>query len=116
MPEHRRHKRVPLAALAKISFVDAGNVYTVKTFTADISMSGIGVYSEIAIDMDKDVTLAIEFLGNDGLSKTDSIGGHVVYNYILGTAFFIGIEFSEQINQFRQPFLYERVQRILAWG
>ena len=116
MPDNRRHKRVPLAALAKISFESAGNVPAVEAFTADISMSGIGLYSETAIDIDKDVSLAIEFLGNDGLSRTDSIGGHVVYNNILGTTYFIGIEFSEQINQLRQPFLYERLQRILAWG
>ena len=115
MPDNRRHNRVPLAALAKISFEDAGNVHTVEAFTADISMSGIGVYSATAIDIDKDVTLAIEFLGNDGLSRTDSIGGHAVYNNILGTTYFIGIEFSEQINPFSQPFLFERLQRILAW-
>ena len=115
MPNNRRHKRVPLAALARISFEDAGNVHAVEGFTADISISGIGVYSEIAIDIEKDVSLAIEFLGNDGLSKTDSIEGHVVYNNILGTTYFVGIEFSEQINPLSQPFLFERLQRILAW-
>jgi hypothetical protein len=116
MPDNRRHKRVPLTAIAKISFKDAGNVHAIEAFTADISMSGIGVYSKTAIDIDKDVTLAIEFLGNDGLSRTDSISGHAVYNNILGTTYFIGIEFSEPIIPLRQPFLYERLQRILTWG
>jgi len=116
MPDNRRHKRVPLAALARISFEDAGKVHTVLAFTADISISGIGVYSETAVDIDKDVSVAIEFLGNDGLSRTDTIGGHVVYNNILGTTYFTGIEFNEQINPLRQPFLFERLQRILAWG
>lgn len=115
MPDSRRHKRVPLAAIAKISFEDAGNVHAIEAFTADISMSGIGVYSGTAIDIDKDVTLAIEFLGNDGLLRTDSIGGHAVYNNILGATYFTGIEFSELISPFRQPFLFERLQRILAW-
>ena len=116
MPDNRRHKRVPLAAIARISFEDAENVHAIEAFTADISMSGIGVYSEIAINIDKDVMLAIEFQGNDGLSRTDSIGGHAVYNNILGTIYFIGIEFNEQITPRSQPFLYERLQRILTWG
>lgn len=115
MPDNRRHKRVPLAAIARISFEDAGNVHVIEAVTADISMSGIGVYSETAINIDKDVILAIEFMGNDGLSKTDSVSGHAVYNNILGTTYFIGIEFNEQITPFNQPFLYERLQRILAW-
>jgi len=116
MPDNRRHKRVPLAAIAKLSLEDAGNVHAIDAFTADISMSGIGVYSETAIDIDRDVTLAIEFLGNDGLLRTDTIGGHVVYNNILGTKYFTGIEFNEQISPLGQPFLFERLQRILAWG
>lgn len=115
MPNNRRHKRVPLVALARISFEDAGIIHAVETYTADISLSGIGLYSETVIDIDKDVSVVIEFIGNDGLSKKDSILGHVVYYNILGTKYFIGIEFSEQINQFRQPVLFERLQRILAW-
>jgi hypothetical protein len=116
MPDSRRHKRVPLAALARISFEAEGNVHAVDAFTADISMSGIGLYSGVAVDIDKDVSLSIQFLGNDGLLRTDAIGGHVVYNNILGASNFIGIEFNELISQTRQPFLYERLQRILTWG
>ncbi len=115
MSNKRRHKRVPLASIVKLSIEDEGNVHPFETLTVDISMSGICVYSETTIDIDTDVSLTIEFSGNDGLSRTDSIGGHVVYNNILRTKYFIGIEFSEQINPFSQPFLFERLQRILAW-
>ena len=115
MIDNRRHKRVPFSAVAAVSYKDKVNVYAIEAFIADMSMSGVGLYSETAIEIDRDISLFIEFPGNDGMSRTDSIGGHVVYSNLLGTKYFTGIEFNELINPLRQPFLFERLQRILAW-
>jgi len=46
MIDKRRHKRVPLAASASIKYTSGESPERILAMIADISLSGIGVYSD----------------------------------------------------------------------
>jgi c-di-GMP-binding flagellar brake protein YcgR len=115
MGNRRRHKRVPFASIVALRFKDDEEDRLVETLTADISMSGIGLYASGAVEVDKDVAIEIFFIGADGLIRTDHIEGHTVYVKKIEKINFVGIEFDEEINANRQTFLFERLERILQW-
>jgi c-di-GMP-binding flagellar brake protein YcgR len=109
----RQHKRIPLASFATVR--RAGETEPdrlIQTFTADISMSGIGLYSDTPLDLDTDLAIAIHFMGQGGLI-TEQIEGRIVYVNEIGKFYFVGIQFREEISPVNQPLLHERLQRIL---
>jgi len=110
----RKHIRVPLAGVAVIGLRDYEDVQLIQTTIADISMSGIGLYLDETLELYRDISIEIQFIGADGLMKTDYIEGYIVYAIPIGKIYFIGVEFDKEIDSTRQPFLYERLQRILT--
>jgi c-di-GMP-binding flagellar brake protein YcgR len=111
MIKKRRHKRIPLTGSAVLKLKDQDQ--SLHAMTRDISISGIGLYSDIPLEDNMEVSLVINFISISGLIKTDSVGGRIVYVRKLEDIYFMGIEFDKEINQEKQPFLYEHLQRIL---
>jgi c-di-GMP-binding flagellar brake protein YcgR len=121
MANSRRHRRVPLPSAAVLKIKGSEGLRPLQTLTADISFSGIGLYSYDVTDVGSGASVEINFIGIDGLSRRDRVDGQVVYaskiegiNKMEGL-YFTGIQFDEEINPLGQPFLYDRLQEILKW-
>jgi c-di-GMP-binding flagellar brake protein YcgR len=66
MRERRRHKRIPIAASTTLTYKNRENNPPVEAMVANISISGIGLYSDKHIEKNADVALAITFVSHDG--------------------------------------------------
>ncbi|HWR57578.1 MAG TPA: PilZ domain-containing protein [Thermodesulfovibrionales bacterium] len=115
MINKRRHKRVPLAATAVIEYALEKDARPIKALIADISLSGVGIYSDRPMREGSGSSIEITFISAEGLTRTSSMQGNAVYTREIGDMYFIGIEFDEEINQERQPFLHDHLRNILSW-
>ncbi|HYA27040.1 MAG TPA: PilZ domain-containing protein [Thermodesulfovibrionales bacterium] len=114
MLNKRRDKRVPLAATAVIKYALEENAKPIQTWIADISLSGIGVYSNGPIREGAGLSIDVIFISAEGQKRTASLQGNTIYTREMGGMYFIGIEFDEEINPARQPALHERLRNILS--
>lgn len=114
MTNRRRHKRVPLTSFVVLKVTDGDDVSSIKTLTADISMSGIGLYSKTPLELDSDVAMAVNFISNGSLI-TEHVEGRIIYVNEIGEFSFVGIEFRQEIAAGQQPLLHQRLQRILSY-
>ena len=112
MADKRRHKRFPLAGSATLRYKVQEENKTIHAMISDISLGGIGLYLDISLETATDVSIDITFTATDGTMKTDSIEGSIVYAREISGMYFTGIEFSEEINPKKQPFLYEHISNI----
>jgi c-di-GMP-binding flagellar brake protein YcgR len=111
----RRHKRVPLAASATIRYNSGEGPETIQSLIADISLSGIGIYSDKAIGEGTEMSVEIDFISTEGLITKASVMGESVYAREMGGGmFFMGIEFDEEIDAEKQPALYDHLGKILS--
>jgi hypothetical protein len=113
MINKRKYTRVPMAGTAVVKFEVKGYV-TIKTTISTISLRGIGLYSHEPIEIDTNVSIAINFITVGGI-KGDSIKGRVKHSKKIGDIYFLGIYFNEEINSKNQPSLYQHIQSILTW-
>jgi hypothetical protein len=116
MTNRRKHRRIVLAATATLTFGGDSDLQSVQTMIADISLCGVGVYSDNLIKEDTDLSIEIHFISLGGIMRSDSMRGRSVYARKIRNIYFIGIEFDSEINAAGQPFLYEHLQGILQWG
>jgi c-di-GMP-binding flagellar brake protein YcgR len=112
----RRHKRVPLAAYVTLTFEEGGKELSLEAMTADISLSGIGLYVGRQIQEDTALTVEINFVAAADQVNTETLRGRVVYANYIRRAYFIGVEFLEELNPKSHPGLYTRLQNILRLG
>ena len=113
MINKRRYKRVPISGIAALVFEEKGEIHSIQTVIANISLQGIGLYSYNSIKVKTCVSLTIDFISADGVLKTDSIEGCVICNKKIGNTYFMGIQFNEEINAENQPSLFEQMQKNL---
>jgi c-di-GMP-binding flagellar brake protein YcgR len=114
MHKKRRHKRVPISASVTITCEGQRGQETYHSMAGNISLSGIGLYSDSPLEPETDVSLAVHFISKNGGIATDAIGGSVVYVKEIGGMYFMGVEFGEEVNKGGQPFLYEHLMSILT--
>ena len=114
MHSKRRHKRVPISASVTITRGGEGAGETFHAMAANISLSGIGLYSDNPLEPETEVSLAVHFISKDGGISTDALKGNIVYVKEIGGMHFMGVEFSEELNKAGQPFLYEHLLSILT--
>jgi len=112
----RRHKRVPLAGSATIKVSSEKNPESIHAMTADISLSGIGIYSDKSVKERVGLSIEITFVSVEGVMRTAFIQGESVYVREIGGMYFIGIEFDEEINPANQQLLHDHLQKILSWS
>ncbi len=111
----RRHKRIPLAASATITYSSEESSEIIQTMIADISLSGVGVYSDKRIREGTGLSIEISFISAQGLMTTAFMKGESVYDRVIGDLYFMGIEFDEEISPINQPSLYDHLQKILTY-
>ncbi len=114
MINKRRHKRVPLAASAVIEFNLDADAERIHVMIADISLSGIGIYSDKKIKEGTDLSIEINFISTEGRMTTAAMRGECIYGREIGTMYFIGIEFDEELTSINQQPLYDHLQKILS--
>lgn len=114
MDNKRRCKRVPISASAAVIIKKSDKVEAVLAMTANISLSGIGLYVDRHLEPETDVSLSIKFISMDGAIRTDSIEGSIVYTKDMGGIYFMGVQFDDEINPKDQPFLHSHLMQILT--
>jgi c-di-GMP-binding flagellar brake protein YcgR len=114
MTNRRKHIRVPIFGTATLKFEDRNTIQTMQTLPANISLGGIGLYSNNSIEMGTDVLITINFVSLYGEARTASIEGHVIYNNKIGDTSFLGIRFNEEINFKNEPSLYEHAENLYS--
>jgi len=113
MINRRRHRRILISGSATIKFKKKGEIQSIQTLIANISLQGIGLYSYSSIKVGTSVSIAALFISLDGGLKTDFIEGQVVNNRKIGNTHFLGIQFDEEINVQNQPSLFKHLQNTL---
>jgi hypothetical protein len=70
---------------------------------ANISFSGIGLYSPAPIGKNKKVDIKISFINKDGKVCEDSTTGKVDWQSKLKNIYLLGIFFDEELNMINHP-------------
>ena len=115
MTNKRKHKRIPLAAVATINYEDQGGILSLHAMTGSISYGGVGLYSDDPIKEETDCSVTINFISTEGNMETVSVEGRVVYSKKIGDMFFSGVQFDEEVNDINHPLLYRQIQSASAW-
>ena len=76
---------------------------------ANISFSGIGVYSSIAIGKNKKVNIKVSFINKNGKVCEDSTTGKVDWQTKFKNIYLLGILFDEELNMVNHPKLLEHL-------
>ena len=113
MINRRRSRRIIISGSATLKFKKRGEIKSIETLIANISLKGIGLYSYSSIKVETNVSITTNFISSDGGLKTYSIEGRVVSNRKIGHTHFLGIQFDEEINAQNQPSLFKHLQNIL---
>ena len=113
MINKRLHTRVPISGLAALVLEEEGEIHSIHTVIANISLRGIGVYSYNSIKVKTSVSITINFISADGVLKTDSIEGCVIRKVKIDNTYFLGIQLNEEINAQNQASLFKHLQNIL---
>ena len=113
MINRRLHKRIIISGSATLKCKKKGEIQSVETLIANISLQGIGLYSYSSIKAGTNVSVTTHFISVDGRLKTDSLEGQVVSNKKIGKNHFLGIRFDEEINAQDQPSLFRHLQNTL---
>ncbi|MEW6053065.1 MAG: PilZ domain-containing protein [Nitrospirota bacterium] len=81
----------------------------IEAMIANISLSGIGLYSSKPIGKGKKAAMTIAFLDKDGKILKDSITGKVDWQKKFRNIYLAGILFDEEPNVLSQPKLMEHL-------
>jgi hypothetical protein len=111
----RKHKRVPLSAVATVTFSDADGLHSVQAMAGSISFGGVGLYSDDPLADGTDVSMAMNFISAEGSMERAVITGHVVYSKMIGDLYYEGVQFDEELTRTNQPSLYEHIAKVLQW-
>ena len=79
------------------------------THIANISFSGIGLYSPIPIDNGRKVKIKVSFFDIARKVQSTCIEGNTIWHSKLGDAYLMGIRFDEELNVTKQPVLFKRL-------
>lgn len=112
MSNKRKHRRYSITGSVTINYNSDGKNQLVHALITDISFSGIGLYLDIPLEDETEISLEITFISTDGSIKTETTSGRVVYCRKLKNVYFAGIQFHEEIDNKNQPSLYEHLNSI----
>lgn len=117
MPKNRRkYRRYPIFATALIKIKNKKDAVPFESMAANISQSGLGIYSYVPVDKGTPVSIEIKFIAIKGFEQKDAIEGKIVHLSKLGKLYYMGIAFDEELNPVAQPFLYNHFWKIASWG
>ena len=105
--ESRKWQRYQFFGSATITVPKEKEV--VEATIANISLSGIGLYSLKSIGKGKKVSIKISFVDKSGKMQEDSIWGKVDWQKKFQNMYLTGIIFDEEPNGVKQPRLVEHL-------
>jgi hypothetical protein len=105
--ESRKWQRYQFFGSASITVPKETEV--VEATIANISLSGIGLYSLKSIGKGKKVSIKISFVDKSGKMQEDSISGKVDWQKKFQNMYLTGIIFDEEPNGVKQPRLVEHL-------
>jgi hypothetical protein len=114
MRNKRQYTRVPISGLAALVFKEEGEIHSIQSVIANISLRGIGLYSYNSIKVKTCVSITINFISADGVLETESIEGCVIRKEKIDNTYFVGIQFNEEINAQNQSSLFKHLQNIFS--
>lgn len=82
---------------------------TLDATVANISFSGIGLYSSVPIGKGKKVKIKISFIDRVGKVREDTAIGKVDWQSKFRKTYLIGVIFDEELNILSQPMLLEHL-------
>jgi c-di-GMP-binding flagellar brake protein YcgR len=80
---------------------------------ADISLSGIGLYSPATIGRGKKVRIKISFINRSGKACEDTTAGKIDWQLKFSNTYLIGISFDEELNATNQPMLFKHLTELI---
>jgi len=120
--DDRQHLRYPISATAVIR-EKGGDGPPVETAVAvaNISRSGLGLYSYASFDEGTPLSMVITFTSPKGTVVSDTVEGRVVWSSELGRLkegrlYFLGISFDGELNPGKHPFLFEYLELKVELG
>jgi hypothetical protein len=105
----RNWNRYQFFGVAAVTVQKENSIY--KTTIANISLTGLGLYSPVSIGKGKRVTITISFVDRNGKMRQDTAAGKVDWQRKFSDLYLIGIIFDEELNMLNQPRLLEH----LSW-
>ena len=85
------------------------NKKTIDATVANISFSGIGLYSPTSLGKGKKVKIKISFVDRAGKVKEDTTTGRVDWQSKFRKTYLIGVIFDEELNVISQPNLLDHL-------
>lgn len=85
----------------------------IDTTVANISFSGIGLYSPAPVAKGKKVRINISFIDRNGKVCEDITAGKVDWQMKFKDSYFIGIFFDEELNISDQPMLLDHLRWLI---
>lgn len=107
--ETRNWNRYQFFGVANVTPQKASRIF--KTMIANVSLTGLGLYSPVSIGKGKRVTITISFVDRNGKMRQDSASGKVDWQRKFLDLYLVGIIFDEELNVLNQPRLLEH----LSW-
>jgi PilZ domain len=84
-----------------------------STTIANISLSGIGLYSPVPIGKGKKVEIKVSFINRHGKAKEDITTGVIDWQTKFKKNYLLGIIFDEELNTTNQPNLIEHLMWLI---
>jgi hypothetical protein len=81
----------------------------VDTQIANVSFSGIGLYSHKPIANGREVKMKISFFDVAGRIETAIMTGSTIWHSKLGNSYLVGIRFNEELTETNKPLLFKRI-------
>lgn len=85
----------------------------IETTIADISFTGMGIYSPSSISKGEKVMIKISFINTIGQICEDNVTGKIDWQMKFGNTYLIGISFEEELNLNRQPLLFKHLTELI---
>ncbi len=105
----RNWNRYQFFGIAYVSVRGKDRVYS--TTIANVSLSGLGVYSAEPVGKGGKVTVTISFVDGNGKMRQDSASGKIDWQRKFLDLYLVGILFDEELNILNQP----RLVGHLSW-
>jgi PilZ domain len=111
----RKRKRYPIFASAVIKGKDKRVSAPTETMIAiaNISRTGLGLYSYTPIGEGTVVSLDIAFSAHGKKERHDTVRGRVVWETKKGALYFAGVSLDKNLSPSGQPFMYAYLRKIM---
>lgn len=96
---------------AAVTFPKEGEV--INAPIANISMSGMGLYSIVPVGRGRKVKVSISFVDKEGRVREDVAAGKVDWQKKFMDMYLVGIKFEEELSVSRQPHLLEHLTYLI---